>query len=291
MNPDDAFHRAFRDACQFGNLPAAKEAIATRCLPVEDLDKGLKLATRMGHVDIVTALFDAGARVTPDTTLSVPGKDGQQDPRIVRLFLDRGMDPNATHSTLIMRPRRSTSSTPSPLRPSAGEPNLPMFRNYECAALMLEAGADPNRCGPRGIPPLGRAIIGAREPDTTLLELYIAHGARLEPNLLFYAVRPRVEQSEAMTRFLLDRGLDPNAASDDEWGTPLHCVAASGKVNLVRMLLEGGADPTVIPSTSKKVGRITPAQAAESRAHHPESIEEILRLLESYSRQESKEPS
>ncbi|KAL4938785.1 ankyrin repeat-containing domain protein [Aspergillus oleicola] len=291
MEPEYAFHGAFRHACYFGDLAGAKEAIATGRLTVEELDEGLKLATLMRHVDTVTALFDAGARVTPGTTRSVPGKDGQQDPCIVRLFLDHGMDPNATHSELIMRPRRSMSSTPTPLRPSDGEPDLPMFRNPECAALLLEAGADPNRCGPSGIPPLGRAIISAREPDNSLLELYIAHGAKLEPNLLFYAVRPRVQQSEVMTRFLLDRCLDPNAASDDEWGTPLHCAAASGKVNLVKMLLEAGADPIVIPSSNRKVGRVTPAQAAENRAHHQESIEEILRLLESYSRQESKQPS
>ncbi|KAL4772999.1 hypothetical protein BDW60DRAFT_206760 [Aspergillus nidulans var. acristatus] len=195
------------------------------------------------------------------------------------------------HYELIMKPRRSTSSTPTPLRPSDGEPDLPMFCNPECATLLLEAGADPNRCGPRGIPPLGRAIISAHEPDTSLLELYIAYGARLEPNLLFYAVRPRIQQSEVMTRFQLDRGLDLNAASDDEWGTPLHCAAASGKNNLVKMLLEAGADLTVIPSSSRKVGRVTPAQAARDQAHYQESIEEILRLLESYSRQESRQPS
>ncbi|KAL4907228.1 ankyrin repeat-containing domain protein [Aspergillus multicolor] len=288
MEFDAANLRAFHDACHFGDLPATKEAIASGRLTVEDLDKGLKLATSMRHVDIVTALFDAGACVTPDTTGSLPGKDLHQDPRIVRLFLDHSMDPNATHSTLIMKPRRSALPTPTPVRHLDGEPNLPMFLDPECAALLLEAGADPNRCGPRGIPSLGRAIVSARSPDTALLELYIAHGAKLEPNLLFYAVRPRVQQSEAMTRFLLNRGLDPNAASDNEWGTPLHCAAANGKVNLVRMLLEAGADPTVIPSSSRKVGRTTPAQAAESRVRHQESREEILRLLESYSRQESK---
>ncbi|KAL5050980.1 hypothetical protein BDW71DRAFT_215111 [Aspergillus fruticulosus] len=278
MEPDDAFHRAFRHACYFGDLPGAKEAIATGRLTIEDLDEGLKLSKRMRHVDIVTALFDAGIRVTPGTTRSVPGKDGQQGPRIVRLFLDRGMDPNAMHFELIMRPRRSTSSTPTPLRPSNGEPDLPMFRNPECAALLLEAGADPNRCGPSGIPPLGRAVISAGEPDTSLLELYIAHCARLEPSLLFYAVRPRVQQSEIMTRFLLDRGLDPNKLPPTT-------------INLVKMLLEAGADTTVIPYSSRKVGRVTPAQAARDRAHHQESIEEILRLLESYSHQVSKQPS
>ncbi|RDW70541.1 ankyrin repeat domain-containing protein [Aspergillus mulundensis] len=282
--PEDPFFEAFRDACESGDMPAVQEAIASGRLTVEELDKGLKLATLMRYLEIVTALFNTGARVTPETTLHVPGAKGQQDPRIVRLFLDRGMDPNATHSTLIMKPRRSTSSTPTPLRRSEGEPNLPMFRNLECVALLLEAGADPNRRGPRGIPALGYAIMRAREPDTTLLDLYIAHGARLEPNLLCYAVRPRIRQSEFMTRFLLDRGLDPNAAFDDEWGTPLHCAAATGKVNLVKMLLEAGANPTAIPAESYKLGRVTPAQAVEKRMERGRCREgiSILGLLKAY---------
>ena len=36
--------------------------------------------------------------------------------------------------------------------------------------------------------PLGREIISAQELDTSLLELYIAYGAMLEPSLLLYAV-------------------------------------------------------------------------------------------------------
>ncbi|KAL3434324.1 hypothetical protein BDV09DRAFT_204787 [Aspergillus tetrazonus] len=241
MQPDNAFHRAFHHACDSGDISDTKEAIATGRLA-------------------------AGTRVTIETTHSLPGADGQQDPRIVRLFLDRGVGPNATHSELIMRLKRSTSSTPPSLRPSDGEPDLPN-------------------------PPLGRAIISAQEPDTSLLELYIAYGARLKPNLLLYAVRPRVPQSEVMTRFLLDRGLNPNVASDDEWGTPLPCAAANGKVNLVKMLLEAGADPTVIPSSSTKFGRVTPARAAKNRVRHQETLEEILHLLESYSCQESRQPS
>ncbi|RDW70548.1 ankyrin repeat domain-containing protein [Aspergillus mulundensis] len=262
MEPDDAFHRAFCRACRFGDLPSTQEAIATGRLTVEQLNEGLKYATRMRQVGIATLLFDAGASVSTWTVDSLPGEYLQQDPRIVRLFLERGLDPNARLST--------------------GEPLLPMFSNPECAALLLSAGADPNRPGAKGIPPIARAIVGTREPSTSLIELYLAHGAKLESTLLFYSLMPRVPQHELMTRFLLDKGVDPNVTSND-WGTPLHLAVRVGKVNLAKMLLEAGADPTVV-SCGRKIGSLTPAQVAEEDSP-VETREEILRLLESYSGQ------
>lgn len=163
-----------------------------------------------------------------------------------------------------------------------------MFLNPLCAAVLLSAGADPNLCGPRGIPPLARVIVSIREPDTSLLDLYLAHGANLESGLLFYAVAPRIHQGELMTRFLLDSGVDPNVTSDD-WGAPLHRAVAGGKVNLVKVLLEAGADPAVI-SGGRKISKKSPARVAESVPHR-ETREAILNLLQSYSRKVSGEPS
>jgi hypothetical protein len=90
----DSFLRSFLDACFAGELSKTQEAIATGRLTADDLDKGLKLAAHMAHSDIVAALFDAGARVTASTVASLPGRDLQQQPSVVRLFLDHGLDPN-----------------------------------------------------------------------------------------------------------------------------------------------------------------------------------------------------
>ncbi|KAL6230355.1 ankyrin repeat-containing domain protein [Aspergillus navahoensis] len=165
-----------------------------------------------------------------------------QHPSIVRHYLDHGLDPNAILSN--------------------GEPLqllelTAFFLNPACAREMLSRGADPNLCGPRGIPPLARAIVSTHEPDTSLLELLIEHGAKLDSNLLFFAASPRVRQGELMTRFLLARGLDPNVTST-EWGTPLHCAIRAGKPNIVKLLLDAGANPM-----ARSAGRKTNKQEYE----------------------------
>ncbi|KAE8309982.1 ankyrin repeat-containing domain protein [Aspergillus transmontanensis] len=269
MEPNDAFLRAFLHACFAGDLSETQEAIATGRLTAENLNKGLKRATHSAHPDIVAALFDAGASVSTSTVASLPGPNLQQQPSVVRHFLDHGLDPNS--------------------RLSSGEPLLPdsvtnsMLRNPASVRLLLSAGADPNICGLRKIPPLGRALVTIQEEDLSLLEPYIEYGATLSADLLFFAMAPRVRQAELKTQFLLNKGLDPNVTSD-EWGTPLHCAIRSAKPNLVKLLLDAGADPTVVSGGRKTYGK-TPTQVAES-VHDPSIREAILSLLDSHARQD-----
>lgn len=97
MEPN-TFHREFHHLCWVGDMPKIHEAIATGRLTAEDLDTGLRYATLMSHADVVGTLFEAGARVSAKTIGSLHGKDFHQDPRIVRLFLDNGLDPNTRDS-------------------------------------------------------------------------------------------------------------------------------------------------------------------------------------------------
>ena len=64
MEPDDAFVRAFLNACAAGDLLSTQEAISSGRLSTENLDEGLERATREAHPDVVAILFVAGARVT-----------------------------------------------------------------------------------------------------------------------------------------------------------------------------------------------------------------------------------
>ncbi|KAF5865110.1 hypothetical protein ETB97_005351 [Aspergillus alliaceus] len=263
MEPNDAFLRAFLHACLAGDLSKTQEAIATGRLTAENLNEGLELATCIAHPEIVAALFDAGASVSASTVASLPGPNLQQHPSVVRHFLDHGLDPNS--------------------RISNGEPLLPMLINPASARELLLAGADPNLCGPRKIPPLGRALVTIKEEDLSLLDLYIEHGATLSADLLIFAMAPRVRQAELKTRFLLNKGLDPNVTSD-EWGTPLHCAICCARPNVVKLLLDAGADLTIVSGGRKTYGK-SPMQVAES-VPDPGTREAILSLLDSKARRD-----
>lgn len=91
---EEAFVEEFLDACAAGDLSNTQEAISSGRLTVEDLDEGLKLATEEARPEIVTALFDAGARAT--SAISWLTGEQRELPGIIRQFFDHGLDPNAT---------------------------------------------------------------------------------------------------------------------------------------------------------------------------------------------------
>ncbi|RAH78952.1 ankyrin [Aspergillus japonicus CBS 114.51] len=224
MIPDyDTYVKAFHSACRAGDLPKVQETLGCRRrLKIADLSEALEIATHRAHADIVDALFAAGARVSKMAINCLPGNPNiQQDPRIIRQFLDHGLDPNASYSNGI------------PIQ----------VRNPACARELLLRGADPNRADRRGVTPLTRVVDSEREPDASRIEMLLAHEAKLYPGLLYNAAAPRVPQGEFMTRLLLEKGLDPDAPSID-WGTPLHLAIYSGKPNIVKLSLDAGADPT-----------------------------------------------
>lgn len=90
---DNAEISAFQAACSDGDLPNVQAALARGRLSAKTLDSGLSLATHEARLDIVTALFDAGIPMTPSAISSLPGKDGYQDPRMIRLYFARGLRP------------------------------------------------------------------------------------------------------------------------------------------------------------------------------------------------------
>ncbi|KAE8372196.1 ankyrin [Aspergillus bertholletiae] len=254
MEPDNAFLDAFLNACCYGELSKVQEAIASGQLTIENLDEGLVLSTDSAHQDIVAALFNAGARVSTDTVDALPGD--LQHPNVVHHFLNNGLDPNAILSN--------------------GEPLIAFLNNTACARELLSQGADPNRCGPRGISPLVRTIVGTcKGEDTSHVEVLLAYGAKLESDLLFAAGGPRVAQGELMTRFLLASGLNPNT-THAKWGTPLHLAIYSAKPNIVKLLLDAGADPTAVSVGTQFPGK-NPSQAAET-VRHPETRQTIFVL-------------
>ncbi|KAF7184439.1 hypothetical protein CNMCM7691_005259 [Aspergillus felis] len=223
---DTAYINAFHVACSNGDLPKVREALASGRLSAKPLDTGLSLATQAAHLDIVATLFDAGVPITPHTVGSLCGKEGHQDPRVIRLYFDRGL-----------KPRKCTTSF--------GEPLL-HFLNAACARELLERGVDPSRCGPTKTKPLASALSKAYEDNGALFDLLVEYGAKVESSLLFSAICWSRSNTAFKTRFLLAKGLDPNTTSAD-WGTPLHCAVRFAMEDVVQILLDAGADPAARP--------------------------------------------
>ncbi|RAK76513.1 ankyrin repeat domain-containing protein [Aspergillus fijiensis CBS 313.89] len=241
---EDALNITFERACSNGDLQEVQRALASRQLTAERLDTELQLATGAAHPHIVAALFDAGVPMTPGAVGSLCGKDGgQQDPRVIRLFFDRGL-----------KPKKCTTSR--------GEPLL-RFLYSDCARELLERGVDPNRCGPRKVSPLVSALGKVDKDGGAVFDLLVEYGAKLDAGLFFNALVWGTN-SASKTRFLLSRGLNPNATTSAEWGTPLHAAVLFGLETATEVLLAAGADPTARVECAR-LGDRSPAELAEAR--------------------------
>ncbi len=113
-------------------------------------------------------------------------------------------------------------------------------QSFEITKLLVEAGADVNACDADGgtTPLMGPCL----EVGTFLVE----QGADVDA-FGYGELTPRTcatyDQNQALVEHLLSKGAEINRAHPAEGITPLHYGARSCDVQLIRTLLEGGADP------------------------------------------------
>ncbi|RAL07838.1 ankyrin repeat domain-containing protein, partial [Aspergillus homomorphus CBS 101889] len=145
-------------------------------------------------------------------------------------------------------------------------------------------GVDPNRCGPRKVSPLISALGKVHKDGGAVFDLLVEYGAKLDSGLFFNALVWGTN-SAIKTQFLLSKGLDPNATTSAEWGTPLHAAVLFEHEQAIEALLAAGADP-MARSECAKFGNRSPTELAESRLRRcsessgmKDTCQRILKLL------------
>jgi uncharacterized protein len=266
-----------------GSVPTAVMLLDAGADPNAVLPEGetvLMTAARTGQPDLLKVLLDRGADINArekwygETALIWAAAENHPD--AVRVLLDRGADVNQTSAPLTFASRRngqsilSLGSWPSLMYAArqnaldagrvlvAAHANLNatdpdgatalviaiINANYEFATFLIDAGADTNVVdNAAGMGPLYAAI--------DMHRLAIGHG---RPNPRPTGPLDAVD----VVRRLLAHKADPNAplkapifqrqhtigdATLGQGATPLLHAAKSGDVEMMKLLLEAGADP------------------------------------------------
>ena len=129
-------------------------------------------------------------------------------------------------------------------------------------------------------------------------DLLLQHGARLERSLALHFAAKAIYTPErkVLMEWLISMGFDVNHSdTSNGWqceGTPLHCAATCGRLEMVQFLLENGADPSAINfdgcSTLDMAWRYEPevAQLLKSWVPRNPKIEEVTKAIEKVDKQQ-----
>lgn len=238
----------------------------------------LMAAARTGVAPAVAALLDAGAdvhvreRVRGQTALM--WAVSERHAAVVQLLLARGADPRARstsgYTPLLFAARVGDVESARLLLAAGASANesapdgtsallTAVVRGHTPLAIeLLARGADPNAAalgytalhwaagswetemtGPNGIDaradPEWAALGGVPVDKVGLVQALLAHGAN--PNALLVKVPPRVGYSQLSVEHRV-AGVSPYVGA-----TPFLLAAMAGDVTVMRLLVEGGADP------------------------------------------------
>jgi len=127
-----------------------------------------------------------------------------------------------------------------------------LFADSRMVELLLQHGADANQPGPSGTTALMWAM-----PDLAKARLLLAHGAnvnaRSENDRTALVVAASYPQTVDLLRLLLDKGADLRA-QDKGGATALSLALRSADVEVVRFLVDRGLDPNALSPAARSAG-------------------------------------
>ena len=190
-------------------------------------DTVLMTAARTGNPDLVRSLLAAGADVRrtahfkAQTPLMWAASEGHAE--VVELLIAAGADVHA----------RSVWGTTALLLAARNG-------DIETARALLDGGADVNAAEP--YLPVDARVDVEESQTSGRTPLLVASASLVATSGWEYRLDVEPSTHEALALFLLERGADPDVP-DSVGRTALHAAVETGKADLVRALLEHGADP------------------------------------------------
>jgi ankyrin repeat protein len=248
--------------------------------PNADGQTALLLVARTGNVDAAKLLVDHGAKV--DAKEKWGGQtplmwaSARRHPQMMQFLISKGADVNARsidrdyqrHVTAEGRPKSLDSGGFTPLHYAARENCM------ACVKVLVDSKADINLQDPDGVSPLLVSILNANwDLAKQLIEsgvdvnqwdmygeapLFTAVGERTKLNGGHGSIDPLNETTGlTIVRMLLDRGANPNmqlffrpanvrGSTNTRGSTPLIRAATNADLEVVKLLLQKGADAKLI---------------------------------------------
>jgi len=258
VNLQDSVGRcAIHYAAEYGHNNAVKILINAGCkVDIGDVDSltPLHLAANRGHYNVCDTLLISGALVNAKTTdklspLHYAASRGFTD--IVELLISRGANVDSLDST-----------DRSPLK-------LAVSRNlYDVAKALIKHGARVNIEDFKGYTAICEAVW---QKSVEMVRLLLEAGARVTPTpyLLHYAILHRHEE---MVQLLLKAGALVNNR-DNHGNTPIITAGITGQTDIVKMLLEHGAQ------VDGPMGMCEKPPLGAVIAHHGPTFEGVVRAL------------